>query len=426
MVYFWFRRDLRLNDNIGLNTTLESEEKVQPIFIFDTKILSELPKDDSRVSFIHKTLSDLQNQLKEYGSSIRIECGNPIEVWKKIAEDNDAKGVFFNHDYEPYAMKRDEEVARIFKEKGKLTQSFKDHVFFERDEVIKDDGTPYTVYTPYKKKWLLKFKDLNLASNPNEESLRKNFAQSNYKMLSLEDIGFVQSSIIAPDYELKYVTDYDKFRDFPGKEHTTQIGHHLRFGTVSVRAVVAFANKKNQTFLSEIIWRDFFAQILWHFPKVITENFREKYNGISWRNNKEEFQNWCEGKTGYPIVDAGMRQLNATGFMHNRVRMITASFLVKDLLIDWRWGEAYFAEKLLDFDLASNNGNWQWAAGTGCDAAPYFRIFNPASQTERFDKSGEYIRKWVPEIDSLEYPQPIVDHKMARERTLSAYKEVLA
>ena len=425
MIYFWFRRDLRLNDNVGLNAALKSGKEVQPIFIFDKKILNELPEDDARVSFIHKHLEKINSELKKFESSVRIEIGNPIEVWKRILEEGEAEGLYFNHDYEPYAMDRDNEVTQLFRAKNLNVQSFKDHVFFEKNEVVKDDGNPYTVFTPYKRKWLHRYEQLDNSPEPNEEELRKNFAPSNYKAPALEDFGFVPARIIAPDFELKYVKDYDKHRDYPSKEHTTQIGHHLRFGTVSVRAVVEYGKKRNQTFLSEIVWRDFFSQILWHFPKVVTENFRAKYNGIQWRNNKEEFKKWCEGKTGYPLVDAGMRQLNATGFMHNRVRMVTASFLVKHLLIDWRWGEAYFAEKLLDFDLASNNGNWQWAAGTGCDAAPYFRVFNPASQQTRFDKAGEYSRKWVPEIDSFDYPEPMIDHKFARERALATYKEGL-
>ena len=323
-------------------------------------------------------------------------------------------------------MERDEVITNLFEGKKLTVKSFKDHVFFEKDEVVKDDGKPYTVFTPYKRKWLKKYAEIDNSPEPNEEALRENFAKSNYKAPSHEEIGFVPAKLIAPDFELKFVKDYDKHRDFPGKNHTTHIGHHLRFGTVSVRAVVEYGNKKNETFLSEIVWRDFFSQILWHFPHVVTENFRAKYNGIAWRKNHEDFKKWCEGKTGYPIVDAGMRELNETGFMHNRVRMITASFLVKHLLIDWRWGEAYFAEKLLDFDLASNNGNWQWVAGTGCDASPYFRVFNPESQQQKFDKQGEYIRKWVPEFDSLDYPAPMVEHKFARERAISTYKEGIA
>lgn len=423
MKYFWFRRDLRLNDNVGLRAALQSGEKVQPVFIFDEEILNELPKNDARVTFIHTKLEEINEALKQYQSSILVKHGKPLEIWKDLVKRDHVNGLFFNHDYEPYALQRDKVVTDLFEKEGHEVKSFKDHVFFEKNEVLKEDGDPYVVYTPYKNKWLEKLKAVGIEKPEKEEQYFKEFLHSDYVIPSLSSIGFEKSTIEAPAYNLKYVKDYDKHRNDPAADRTTQIGHHLRFGTVSIRALVAFAKEKNHVFLSELIWRDFFSQILYHFPKVVDQNFREKYNGIEWRNNEEEFKKWCEGKTGYPIVDAGMRQLKETGFMHNRVRMITGSFLVKHLLVDWRWGEAYFAEKLLDYDLASNNGNWQWVAGTGCDAAPYFRVFNPSSQQDKFDKDYAYVKRWVKEYGTEKYPQPMVDHKMARQRALDTYKK---
>ncbi len=423
--YFWFRRDLRLNDNTGLIAALREHSNVQPLFIFDRTILAHLPKDDARVNFIWTQLKGLQAELNTFGSSLRVEHGLPQEVWKKIVEDEKVDAVYLNRDYEPSALERDKAVQFIVESNGAEFHTFKDHVFFEKDEVLKDDGKPYTVYTPYKNKWLEKYAKTNIHVPKPEPELSLHYAKSNFKVLSLSQIGFEKSAIIAPDYRLNGIDDYDLHRDYPAQDHTTLVGHHLRFGTISVRSLIYYAIPKNKTFLSEIIWRDFFSQIMGHFPHAMTASFKSKYDRIVWRNNEEEFAKWCEGKTGYPIVDAGMRQLNETGFMHNRVRMITASFLIKHLLIDWRWGEAYFAEKLLDFDLASNNGNWQWAAGTGCDAAPYFRVFNPTLQMEKFDPNLKYVKKWIPGFNASTYLTPIVEHKMARERAINTYKEAL-
>lgn len=423
--YFWFRRDLRLNDNTGLTAALQNHTNVQPLFIFDSTILEDLPKDDARVSFIWKHLNLIQSELKKHGSSLRVEHGKPTDIWRNILEAENVDAVYLNRDYEPKAIERDEAVKFLVESNGALFNTFKDHVFFEKNEVLKDDGKPYTVYTPYKNKWLERYAKTNIQLPKPELTLLSNYSKSNYKVLKLETIGFTKSAIIAPDYRLKGVDDYDLHRDYPAQDQTTLVGHHLRFGTISVRSLIYYAVPKNKTYLSEIIWRDFFSQIMGHFPHAMNGSFKPKYDRIAWRNDEEEFKKWCEGKTGYPIVDAGMRQLNETGFMHNRVRMVTASFLIKHLLIDWRWGEAYFAEKLLDFDLASNNGNWQWAAGSGCDAAPYFRVFNPALQTEKFDKKLVYIKKWIPNFDPNHYIEPIVDHKMARERAIATYKLAL-
>lgn len=424
--FFWFRRDLRLNDNTGLIAALRSHQNVQPLFIFDTNILAKLEKNDSRVTFIWQSLKKIDEELKSFNSSLLVKIGDPITIWKELIQENPTSAVYHNSDYEPYALERDKNVRFLLESNGIEYRTYKDHVFFEKDEILKADGTPYTVYTPYKRKWLEKYSKTNIAIPKKEPELNAFYAKANYEFPELAAIGFEKSEIAAPDYQLKYVEQYDLYRDYPGKEHTTEIGHHLRFGTISIRSLIYFSRSKNQTFLSELIWREFFSQILGHFPHVIEQPFKTKYSQIPWDNNPELFEKWCKGETGYPLVDAGMRQLNQTGFMHNRVRMITASFLVKHLLIDWRWGEAYFAKHLLDFDLASNNGNWQWAAGTGCDAAPYFRVFNPTTQQEKFDKDLIYIKKWIPGFDPQTYIKPIIEHKFGRERAIKTYKEALA
>ncbi|MCG8749895.1 cryptochrome/photolyase family protein [Tenacibaculum finnmarkense] len=420
---FWFRRDLRLEDNVALFNALNSSNKVLPIFIFDEEILDNLPENDARVSFIYQTLQQLDTDLKDAGSSLLIKKGNPLEVWKTIISEFDISAVYTNKDYEPYGLQRDAEISDFLKSKSIDFLSYKDQVIFEKAEVTKNDGLPYTVYTPYKNKWLQKFnaeEDLkNHAINFN------NFHQFKSKTPSLKSIGFNESSIKVKSYNLSNLANYDEVRDFPFTDKTSYLSPYFRFGLVSVRKMVQFALKTNATFLNELIWREFFMQVLFHFPKVVTNNFKQKYDAIPWRNNEAEFEKWCKGETGYPMVDAGMRQLNKTGYMHNRVRMITAGFLCKHLLIDWRWGEAYFAQKLLDYELSANNGNWQWAAGTGCDAAPYFRVFNPEAQLKKFDKDLQYIRKWIENFDELNYPQPMVEHKFARERAISTYKEAL-
>lgn len=420
---FWFRRDLRLEDNKGLHEALQSGNKVVPLFIFDKDILESLPKNDARVTFIYQTLQKLDKELREYRSSLIIKKGKPLEVWRKLIEEYTIQRVYTNKDYEPYAIKRDKEIADFLTSKGIRFNAFKDQVIFEENEVLKNDGTPYTVFTPYKNKWLQNFSEKKDTQDFTIDLA--NFYQFSSEFLSLASIGFEESKIKVKPYNLSNLDSYDEVRDFPAEDKTSYLSPYLRFGLLSTRKMVRFALKTNQTFLSELIWREFFMQILYHFPKVVTQNFKQKYDAVPWRNNKEEFKKWCAGKTGYPMVDAGMRELNETGYMHNRVRMITAGFLCKHLLIDWRWGEAYFAEKLLDYDLSANNGNWQWAAGTGCDAAPYFRVFNPESQLKKFDKDLQYVRKWVKDFDELTYPQPMVEHKFARERAISTYKNAL-
>lgn len=419
---FWFRRDLRLFDNAALYYALKENSSVQPVFIFDTVILSELEdKSDKRVAFIHRTVMDLKQKLESMGSSLLLLHGNPLEIFNKLKP----KNVYTNHDYEPYARSRDEYVATLLKSNGSFLKTFKDQVIFERDEVVKDDGKPYTVFTPYSRKWKAKLNAFYVKSYPVEKYYKNLIKVKPLPDLTLASMGFNDAGDEFPSREIspKVLEQYKELRDFPAIKGTSKLSVHLRFGTVSIRKIVQVA-QKSETWLNELIWREFYQMILWHFPNV-EKSFKPAYDRIEWRNVHEEFQAWCEGKTGYPIVDAGMRELNATGFMHNRVRMIVASFLTKHLLIDWRWGEAYFAMKLLDFDLASNNGGWQWAAGSGCDAAPYFRVFNPYIQTEKFDSGREYIKKWVPELNSSEYPKPIVDHDFARQRCLETYKVAL-
>lgn len=420
---FWFRRDLRLEDNAGLYRALKENTSVLPLFIFDTEILDKLEdKADKRVEFIHKSLNQLKQQLEKLGSSLLVIHGNPVEIYKNLRP----KNIYTNHDYEPYARKRDEAIAAILKKKGSELKTYKDQVIFEKDEVQKDDGTPYTIFTPYSKKWKARLTAFYQKSYPVEGYLKNLKKIEPLAFPSLADIGFHETGATFPDRTIRksILEHYHQTRDFPAIPSTTRLSVHLRFGTVSIRKLVQIALIKNETWLNELIWRDFYHMILWHFPNV-DKAFKPAYDYIHWRNDPAEFEAWCRGKTGYPIVDAGMRELNATGFMHNRVRMIVASFLTKHLLIDWRWGEAYFAKKLLDFDLAANNGGWQWASGSGCDAAPYFRVFNPYIQTQKFDPDLKYVKKWVPEFQTNNYPPPIVNHEVARQRVLEVYKEAL-
>ena len=416
---FWFRRDLRLEDNTALYSAITENKNILPIFIFDESILDELEQNDPRVTFIYNTLLKINKRLQKHNSSIKILKGEIETVWKSLIQNYKIDSVYINKDYEPYAIKRDKKIAELLSKNGIKLIAFKDQVIHEESEVMKADGTPYTVFTPYKNKWLsiYTFKEIK------PKIVFENFYQEYNEFPSFQSLGFSESNIIVRDFNLNNLDSYGESRNFPALDSTSYLGPHLRFGTISIRQIIAELNQSNAAFLSELIWREFFMQILFHFPKVITSNFRTKYDGIKWRNNKEEFEKWCLGETGYPLVDAGMRQLNKTGYMHNRVRMVTASFLCKHLLIDWRLGEAYFAKKLLDFDLASNNGNWQWVAGTGCDAAPYFRIFNPSEQLKKFDTSSTYIKTWLPELDTDKYSLPIVDHKLARARALKAYKD---
>lgn len=419
--FFWFRRDLRLEDNIGLFHALKSDYPVVPLFIFDSDILDKLPKDDARVSFIHENLSKIDQELRLLNSSLLIKTGTTDEVWQSLVDQYNIKEVFFNKDYEPYAITRDEGICKFLDNKNIVSYSFKDQVIFEEKEITKADGLPYTVYTPYKNKWLESYKLDAPVQESDLKPLHHKFFKSSFTLLSLADIGFVESKIKVKPYTFSGVSNYEETRDYPSVDSTSYLSPHLRFGTVSIRKMVNYAAESNAVFLSELIWREFFMQILFSFPKVVTHNFKSAYDGIQWRNNEDDFKRWCEGKTGYPMVDAGMRQLNETGYMHNRVRMVVASFLIKHLMIQWQWGEAYFAQKLLDYELSSNVGNWQWAAGTGCDAAPYFRVFNPEIQLKKFDEKGRYIRKWIPEFD-LGYGAPMVEHAFARDRAIATYK----
>ena len=425
---FWFRRDLRLHDNVALFNALKSGEKVLPIFIFDTSILDKLPKNDARVSFIIKELRSMNEHLKSFDASIDILHGKPIEVFETLIKKYQIASVFTNQDYEPYAIRRDQEILELLKSENISFNSFKDQVIFEKNEITKKDGNPYVVYTPYSKKWIEAYEQINHIHYSSEDLLSQLYTQSKAKELKLEELGFEETNTPIKNYifNSRIINEYEETRNFPALDNTSKLGPHLRFGTVSVRQMVSRAEEQeNKTFLKELIWREFFMQILWHFPHTHKDSFKPKYDRIVWRNNEDDFKKWCNGTTGYPMVDAGMRQLNNTGFMHNRVRMLVGSFLCKHLLIDWRWGEAYFAEKLHDYEMSSNVGNWQWVAGTGVDASPYFRIFNPTSQIKKFDKDFSYIRKWVPDFQELTYPSPMVDHKFARERCLKIYKEAL-
>ncbi len=425
---FWFRRDLRLDDNAGFYHALKGKNKVLPVFIFDKEILEKLEdKEDARLQFIHDNLSDMNEELAKNGGGISFYYSSPLEAWKKIIEDYDIDEVFTNEDYEPYAIKRDEKISKLLEKNQIKFHSFKDQVIFHKDDVLKNDGKPYTVFTPFKNKWLSQF-DISLCEAFGSKKLLKNiFQQKKTNIPTLKSMGFEKAQVHNKVSSIKkpIVENYDKNRDFPAIVGTTHLGLHLRFGVVSVRKCVKVGHALNQVWLSELVWREFFMQILYHFPHVVDAPFKEKYSSLKWKNDKKEFQKWCDGRTGYPIVDAGMRELNETGFMHNRVRMMAGSFLVKHLLIDWRWGERYFAKKLLDFELSANNGNWQWVAGTGCDAAPYFRIFNPYTQQKKFDPQFEYIKKWVPEYGSDDYPKEMVDHRESYHRALAFYKEGL-
>ena len=424
---FWFRRDLRLIDNRGLYEALQSELPVLPIFIFDTNILDKLEnKEDKRVDFIFQALEKLNEYLEKQGKSIQIFYGKSLEIYENLSQQYEIGNVFCNEDYEPYAIKRDQDIKDFLASKNINFYQFKDQVIFQKDEIVKADGKPYTVYTPYSRQWLLKFNDQNLEFFASEKKL-DNLLNIEKQNITLELIGYKKTNYLFenPKINLEILEKYHETRNLPTKE-TSQMSVHLRFGTISARKLVKLASELNDnTYLKELIWREFFMQILWHFPKVVHHSFKEKYDNIAWENNEELFQKWCEGKTGYPIVDAGMRELNETGLMHNRVRMVCASFLTKHLLTDWRIGEAYFAEKLMDYDLSANNGNWQWSAGSGCDAAPYFRVFNPEEQQKKFDPKFIYIKKWVKEFGTSTYPKPIIEHKFARERALKRYKEGL-
>ncbi len=425
ITFFWFRRDLRLEDNTALYKALNGANPVQCVFIFDTTILSKLrDKKDSRVTFIFDRIHHLHQELKERGSSLLVKIGEPVDIWEKLSQTYTIEDVWTNRDYEPYAQQRDKEVYELLKKKGIGFRGMRDHVIFEKSEVMKDDGTPYMVFTPYSKKWKKQFTEKRIQEFSSAHI--NNWHSSNFALPSLGQIGFAyyRQADHLPRINSSVITKYHETRDLPAVQGTTRLGVHLRFGTISVRQVIK-SGLQNEKYLNELIWREFYAMILYHYPHVVGRSFNPKYDALGWLNDESDFERWKSGCTGIPLVDAGMRELNQTGYMHNRVRMVVASFLVKHLLVDWRWGESYFAEKLLDFELASNNGGWQWAAGTGVDAAPYFRVFNPVSQAKKFDPKSEYIKSWVPEVLSSKYPKPIVELSFGRNRCLEWYKSAL-
>jgi len=426
-VVFWFRRDLRVNDNHGLYQALTSGYKVLPLFIFDTVILNKLPEDDKRLVFIHNQIHNLNNTIESFGSSLQVFHGEPAAIMEMLASQYNIRAVYCNHDYEPYALQRDIAIENLLKSKGISFETFKDQVLFEKSEIVKSDNSPYVVFTPYSRRWMEMKLKTGVPSYPSINFLQNFAAVDPTEIPTLSQMGFKEQDVrfSAPEINEGLLNSYAETRNFPGLDNTTRLGHYLRFGTISIRDCIRAGEKYSQVWLNELIWREFFMQILWHFPKVEKSAFRSGYDRIIWNNNTEDYEKWCTGNTGYPLVDAGMRELNQTGFMHNRVRMVVASFLTKHLLIDWRWGEAYFAEKLLDFELSSNNGNWQWAAGSGCDAAPYFRIFNPSEQLKKFDKELTYVMRWVPEYATSKYAQPMIDHVFARQRCLAAYSMAL-
>ncbi|MGB1206513.1 MAG: cryptochrome/photolyase family protein [Chitinophagales bacterium] len=424
----WFRRDLRFDDNTALHHAVSQNLPVLCLFIFDSNILEQLKnKHDKRVDFIYQQLKSLHEKLTEKGSRLLVKYGEPLAIWQELTAEYNIEKVFANRDYEPYAQERDKSVYAFLQTQNITFKGYKDHVIFEKNEVLKKDGKPYSIFTPYSKVWRANYEINPPICLPNALEIGEFFQQKNKDILSLNDIGFYASNCEFPAAILdeNILAEYKEKRDYPFLSHTSNLSIHFRFGTISIRKYAKIGAKKSLSWLNELIWRDFYQMILFHHPRVVGAAFKPAYEAVEWQNNKKHFEAWCAGKTGYPLVDAGMRELNETGLMHNRVRMITASFLTKHLLIDWRWGEAYFAEKLLDFELASNNGGWQWAASCGCDAAPYFRIFNPTAQLKKFDKELRYVRKWITEFDSLQYPKPIVEHRFARQRAIDTFKAAL-
>lgn len=425
----WLRRDLRLQDQAALYHALRSGYPVVVLFIFDREILDDLEdRRDRRVEFIHQTITQLQATLQQHGSDLLVYYDRPLPVWKQLLKQYKIAQIHINHDYEQYAIDRDAAVRTLLESQDIPLYSYKDQCIFDRAEVLSKAGKPYSVFTPYSKAWKAKVNDFYLRSYPTEKYFNQFYQGSFSKIPTLEAMNFeaVGEPFPAQEIPIDTIETYAEKRDYPALEATSRMSIHLRFGTVSIRELAREAQQLSPTYLNELIWRDFYFQVLYHFPHINTGHaFRKEYDRIQWRNNEAEFEAWCEGRTGYPLVDAGMRQMNETGFMHNRIRMVTASFLSKHLLIDWRWGEAYFAKKLLDYDFSANNGGWQWAAGSGCDASPYFRVFNPALQAKKFDPKGQYVKKWVPEIDQVDYPDPIVEHETARERAIQTYRRAV-
>ncbi|MBC8004652.1 MAG: deoxyribodipyrimidine photo-lyase [Verrucomicrobia bacterium] len=426
---FWFRRDLRTDDNHGLFEALNAGLPVVPVFIFDPAILARFPNpQDARLTFIHRSLAELNNAFERHNSSLQVYVSSPEVVFRQLAAKYHIQSVYANTDYEPMSIERDQKIEKVLQSLGISFLTFKDQVVFHHNEVVKSNGAPYTIFTPYSRKWKEKLSRENITLFESEKLLfNLKHLESGY-FPELSEIGYQPQSkdFAKKDFDRLLIENYAHTRDFPAINGTSRLSIHLRFGTVSIRKLTLFARQYSEVFLNELIWRNFYMDILWHFPNVVTNSFKPAYDFIAWRNNEDEFNLWCKGQTGYPLVDAGMREMNATGYMHNRVRMVVASFLTKHLLIDWRWGEAYFANQLLDYEMASNNGGWQWASGSGCDAAPYFRVFSPEVQTRRYDHSLTYIKKWVPELGSKDYPSPIVDHAFARDRAIETYRKALS
>lgn len=464
----WLRRDLRLHDHHALYQACKESENVHLTFVFDDNILKYLPKEDMRLTFIHDSLVEMEEELKKYEASINILAGNPIEEIPKLCKKLNIEQVYTNRDYEPYATARDQRVKKALEEMGIIFCDYKDTVFFEKGEIKTKTDAPYKVFTPYKNKWYEKFVEINETLSDYKPNLKKLAENDNKNSITRKDwhkaLGF---TVMPPTLKAgtkeakkrmktfeKNIELYDEARDFPAMDKTSNISPYIRHGNISVRDLLrkGMSGKSNghRIWTSEVIWREFYQQILAEFPHVKKGAFKQEYDDIKWIGGKKEFDAWKEGRTGYPLVDAAMRCLNETGMMHNRLRMVVASFLCKTLLVNWKKGEAYFAEKLLDFDLAANNGGWQWSASSGTDAQPYFRIFNPYSQSEKFDKDGIFIKKWCPELagfsakkihnpslaDMLEqteagctigvdYPFPVVDYKQKRAQALEMYKSAL-
>lgn len=429
LVIHWFRRDLRWNDNRALHAALSSGHRVLLLFIFDENILQHLEdKQDARVTFLHNRMSVLCNEAQAKGSDIYVAHGNPHDVLLELIAKLDVRGVYANEDYEPYALERDGLLTTALSTQDILLHTFKDHVIKAPGEVVKPDGTPYTVFTPFSKRWHANLTEDDMEASPSEQHLDQLAKWQHKGMPSLQKMGFTPSEVAIPEANVtpQLLKQYAEMRDTPSVRGTSRVSVHLRFGTVSIRDMARQGFAHSEKWLTELIWRDFYQSVMHAFPHSMKDAFRTKYDRIPWRHDDAHFAAWKAGKTGYPIVDAGMRELNATGFMHNRVRMVVASFFCKHLLLDWRLGERYFAEKLLDFELASNVGGWQWASGSGCDAAPYFRVFNPTSQLQKFDAQLSYVKQWVPEFGTDAYPEPIVEHKFARQRAIDTYKSALA
>jgi len=423
---FWFRRDLRLHDNHGFFQALDKSKSVLPIFIFDINILKDLNQNDRRVSLLFDRLMELNKELAKQSKKIHVYYGDPELILNELHEKIPFDALFANTDYEPYATKRDRTINNSLGKKYVKFLSFKDQVIFEKDEILSNEGKIYSVYTYYMKKWKSLFNNSMTDSYPSHKLLHKCITSDAIKCVHfLDEIGFEYSKYILYNPNLTQISlnKYEESRDNPNVNGTSNASVHLRFGFLSIREVVKIALQYSEIFLNELIWRSFFSQILWNYPRVVDSCFKVKYNNLEWNSNDLLFK-WQKGQTGFHIVDAGMRQLIETGYMHNRVRMIAASFLVKNLGIDWRLGEAYFASKLMDFDLASNNGNWQWVAGTGCDASPYFRVFNPNTQRERYDPNFKYCAKWINELEENGiYRVPkIVDAKQSRLEAIDRYK----